>query len=253
MRASWLLVSTLVVPLSTGCGSPSAEDEREGVEPAHWTYAESATWDELDPDYAACGSGTHQSPVDLAGAKTRALPDIAFNYRPSNVQAIDTGHAVQVDYEPGNSIELNGETYDLLQFHIHEPAEHLINGHAAAAEIHLVHANAAGELAVVGVLIEEGAPSDVIGALLDDLPEDEGDTGTVSSIDAEDLLPSTRTTYRYTGSLTTPPCSEGVTWLVMTAPVTWSAEQLEAVAEVHDGNNRPVQALNGRREVIDES
>lgn len=253
MGVSWLLASVLILPLSAGCESEGPGAEPEPVEPAHWTYAESATWGELDPDYAACGSGRHQSPVDLTDATSRDLPDIAFDYQPSDVQAVNNGHAIQVDYAPGSSIEVKGETYDLLQFHIHTPSEHTINGRTAAAELHLVHLSADGDLAVVGVLIDEGAAGDAIGPILDDLPEEDGDTGPVSSIDAEELLPAGRTTYRYPGSLTTPPCSEGVTWLVMTDPVTWSAEQLEAITDVHEGNNRPVQALNGRAEVIDAS
>lgn len=248
--------------LLAGCGGDTggatpAETADSHAEAPHWGYTGESgptAWADLAPDYAVCGTGTEQSPIDLVDADSSDLTDVAFDYVAAPVRMIDNGHTIQVDVEPGSSIEVDGESYELLQFHLHAPSEHLVDGRPADAELHLVHANADGELAVVGVLITTGSASEAIAPVLDRLPLEPGvETLLDTAVDPAGLLPETRTTYRYDGSLTTPPCTEGVRWFVMTEPVTWSAEQLASFTAVHDGNARPVQEPDGRTAVVDVS
>ncbi len=163
----------------------------------------------------------------------------------------NTGHTLQAGYGSGSTIGVDGTRYDLIQFHFHTPSEHTIDGEHAAAELHLVHQDD-GNLAVVGVLVEEGAASEAVAPVLEDPPDAEGEQREPETpVDAAGLLPEGHATFRYDGSLTTPPCSEGVRWMVMTEPVTWSAEQLTAFTDLYDGSNRPTQPLHDRVELLD--
>ena len=164
----------------------------------------------------------------------------------------NTGHTIQANYGTGSAIGIDGTWYDLLQFHFHTPSEHTIDGEQAAAELHLVHQDDDGNLAVVGVLVTEGEANAAVAPVLEDAPDHEGQQREpATEVDADGLLPESHLTFRYDGSLTTPPCSEGVRWMVMTEPVTWSAEQLAAFTDLYDGSNRPVQPLNERVELVD--
>jgi len=220
-------------------------------EPPHWEYEGELgpeAWGKINPRYALCGEGRAQSPIDLTGAATLDLSDIVFNYAPSALTIFNNGHTVQANYNAGSSITYNENRYDLVQLHFHNPSEHSINGQRAAMELHLVHRDANGALAVVGVLLIEGETDNAAFApLFENLPAEEGEPTTLAqTIDALALLPATRTFYTYMGSLTTPPCTQGVRWLVLTEPVRLSAAQLEAFAELFPLNARPVQALNAR-------
>jgi carbonic anhydrase len=167
---------------------------------------------------------------------------------------LNNGHTVQVNYDTGSYIELNGDRYDLVQFHFHAPSEHSINGRLAEAELHLVHKSAAGNLAVVGILIEAGAENPAFRSTWDNLPAEKGQVQQLSvEVDATGMLPANQETYRYTGSLTTPPCTEGVKWFVMTEAIKMSDTQLAAFTKIFEGNNRPVQPLNGRTLIEDSS
>ncbi|MDD2920727.1 MAG: carbonic anhydrase family protein [Anaerolineales bacterium] len=223
--------------------------------PAHWTYEGEegpAHWGEIDPAYATCGAGKSQSPIDISAPAEKDIQNIAFHYQPSEVNILNNGHTVQVNYDSGSYIELDGIRYDVAQFHYHAPSEHAVDGKLFAAELHIVHKSADGKLAVVGLLLQEGAENAAFAPFINNLPAQKADvTDAGAKINAADLLPATQTTFRYTGSLTTPPCSEGVSWLVMTAPVELSAAQLGALEILFEGNNRPVQALNGRQLVED--
>jgi carbonic anhydrase len=142
---------------------------------------------------------------------------------------------------------LDGIRYHVVQFHYHAPSEHEINGKRMAAEIHLVHKSADGKLAVIGLLLEEGAENAALSPFINNLPPEKSDVKDVNQqINAADLLPDIQTTFRYSGSLTTPPCTEGVSWLVMTTPIELSSEQLSKIENVSGTNNRPVQPLNDR-------
>ncbi len=248
----------LALPAFTGCSSQTgAAPEAAAVahDAAHWSYAAESGpshWGELDEAYALCGSGSCQSPIDIVGAEAVDLPNIAFAYAPSHVNIVDNGHTVQVDYDPGSSIEVDGVRYELLQFHFHAPSEHQIGGVHADAEMHLVHEAANGALAVVALMIESGRDHVAFRTVWQNLPETAGPAKkTAAMVDAALMLPPVQTTYRYGGSLTTPPCSESVSWNIMTTPIEMSASQLAAFQRTHAGNNRPVQPLNARAIVVD--
>lgn len=249
MKNKFYLLSGLVmiVLLTGACG---AQTEETHTEPPHWTYEGEEGpdhWDELDPTYALCGSGTHQSPIDVASAQEQDLANIVFHYQPSQENILNNGHTVQVNYDAGSYIELDDVRYDVLQFHYHAPGEHTVNGELFPAELHIVHKNADGNLAVVGILLKEGAENGAYKPFLDHLPAEKTDAKDAGvKIDATALLPAVQTTYRYSGSLTTPPCSEGVSWLLMTTPVELSEAQLSKLEGLFEENNRPIQPLNDR-------
>jgi len=221
----------------------------------HWGYQGELGpdhWGSLDPAFAVCTGGREQSPIDLRGAAREALSEIVFEYAPSPISIQNNGHTIQVDYQAGSGIVLDGTRYGLTQFHFHHRSEHTVDGADFPLELHLVHEDAAGALAVVGVFLEEGAANEALAPVWRHLPAEAGPAALVAgTLDAAALLPERRTTWRYSGSLTTPPCSEGVSWLMMTEPVTASREQIEAFRALFPVNNRPVQPLNGRRLVTD--
>ena len=173
---------------------------------------------------------------------------IQFNYQPINLTVKNNGHTIQVDYPPGSAIVLDGKKYELLQFHFHTPSEHTVDRIALAMEMHLVHQNSEGNLAVVGVLVKEGEENYFLQQIWEHLPESKGEKEVKGvKINAENLLPSNRDYYSYSGSLTTPPCSEGVSWNVLKMPIEASAEQIEHFMEIYQMNARPVQPLNRRK------
>ncbi|HKH84144.1 MAG TPA: carbonic anhydrase family protein [Gemmatimonadales bacterium] len=222
---------------------------------AHWTYQGEtgpAHWGSLDPAFSRCTTGHAQSPLDIRTATSGALPSLAIRYQETRITVLNNGHTIQVNYDPGSTIMVDGITYELIQFHFHTPSEHTISGKPAAAELHLVHRSADGVLAVIGVLVQRGPESAALAPLWKSLPAVEGPAHLVNGrINALDLLPARRTTYRYDGSLTTPPCSEGVKWLVMTSPTTISDQQLASLTEIIHTDSRPVQSLHGRRVTSD--
>lgn len=216
---------------------------------AHWSYEGEegpSSWGELDTAYEACVNGTSQSPIDLTGAATEDLANITFHYQPTKLHLENNGHTIQVNYDAGSYIVVDEIRYDLKQFHFHSPSENAINGNSFPLEMHLVHKNTAGQLAVVAIFLDEGANNPALQSVWDHLSNKIGSQEIDAQVDANDFLPSVQTTYRYSGSLTTPPCTEGVSWLVMTSPATISSEQIEAFQNLYEGNNRPVQLLNGR-------
>jgi carbonic anhydrase len=216
----------------------------------HWNY-DGATapefWGQLDPAYAACSVGKCQSPVDITGVTPQSLPAIEFHYQPTRLRVINNGHTIQINYDAGSYIDMDGARYDLLQFHFHTPSEHTFGGKFADLELHLVHKSQDGKLAVVGVVFYAGTENSALQTIWNVMPSIEGPEQRVSLMyNAIDLLPAVHTTYRYSGSLTTPPCSEGVFWAVMTTPLTMSRAQVNAFEAIFAHNNRPVQPLNGR-------
>ncbi len=224
-------------------------------EAPHWTYEGEEGpqhWGEIDPSYAVCGTGENQSPIDISKPIEKDLANISFHYQPSEVNILNNGHTAQVNYDTGSYIELDGSRYDVVQFHYHAPSEHHIDGQAFAAEIHIVHKNAEGKLAVIGILLQQGTENAAFDPFINNLPAEKTDAKDAGNkVNAADFLPAEQTTFRYSGSLTTPPCSEGVSWLVMTSPVEVSAAQLEKLLTVFEGNNRPLQALNERTPLED--
>ncbi|MFM4953848.1 carbonic anhydrase [Aeromonas dhakensis] len=216
----------------------------------HWEYsgeAGPAKWASLTPEYGQC-AGSNQSPVNLSGLVKAELAPLQFHYLAGGRSVTNNGHTVQVDYAPGSSLELDGMHFKLTQFHFHAPSENLIEGHSYPLEGHLVHVNDQGELAVVAVMFEPGKANGALSQVWQSLPAKAGEQRQLKEpVSAEQLLPAKRDYYRFSGSLTTPPCSEGVRWLVMKQPVQVSQAQIDAFkAVMHHPNNRPVQPLYGR-------
>ena len=206
-----------------------------------------AHWDSLDQTFSACGDGTAQSPIDLAGGTGGDFAAIEFDYGAHRASVVNTGHTIQVNVDPGSGITLDGTRYELLQFHFHHGSEHTVGGVQFSMELHLVHRSDRGALAVVGVLLGEGAANEALAPIWARIPSHAGSAEALpDAVDVAALLPQPRTAWRYRGSLTTPPCTEGVAWIVMSEPVTLSAAQIRAFGALYARNYRPVQPL-GRR------
>jgi carbonic anhydrase len=225
----------------------------------HWDYEEHgpAEWGKLSPDFAACGAGKSQSPIDIANVKTLKAPEINTQYRPASLRIVhtahtadvaNTGHTIQVNYTQGDTLTVGADAYVLVQYHFHSPSEHTIHGKHFPMEMHMVHQSADKKLAVLSVLIEEGNDNKAFEPVWANLPKEKGHEAHLEDIkvDVNQLLPKSKASYRYDGSLTTPPCSEGVKWIVMKEPVELSADQIKAFQNILRGNNRPVQPLHGR-------
>jgi len=217
----------------------------------------------LSPSYALCGTGREQSPVDLAGAKVNDKATHSTDYEAADlriirqehvVDVIDNGHTIQVNYDAGSTLQLGEEKYRLVQYHFHAPSEHTVDERHFPMEMHLVHRSAAGRLAVIGVLIEEGAHNPAFDPIWSNLPADTGEEVHLEhvQVDIDELLPESRRSYLYSGSLTTPPCSEGVRWIVGVQPIELSREQIGAFTEIFPANNRPPQPRGERTLVIDQ-
>jgi carbonic anhydrase len=247
-----VILSLVLVNLLLTFNVIQSQDSTETPEPPpHWTYEGEEGpehWGDLSEDFALCSTGRAQSPIDISGSQSVNLADIAFNYQPSALNIFNNGHTIQVAYDEGSSITYNETQYQLLQFHLHHPSEHTFNGESFAMEIHFVHRSADGDLAVVGVLLRESdVANEAYATIFDNMP---GEAGTPEpselTIDPNALLPTEHVYYTYSGSLTTPPCSQGVRWLVLQTPVDISLEQAEAFAALFELNARPIQPLNTR-------
>ncbi|WP_232467735.1 carbonic anhydrase [Bordetella genomosp. 9] len=194
-----------------------------------------------------CKLGKEQSPIDIRDVVDADLPAIAFDYRQSVANVINNGHTIQVDLADGGTIALQDGKYKLLQFHFHTPSEERIDGKAYPLVAHLVHRSDAGRLAVVGVLFEVGEHSPLLEKVFSTMSARVGTAIKIpGGIQANALLPAERSYYAFAGSLTTPPCTEGVQWRILKQPMQISAEQLQAFQQLYPMNARPVQPLNGR-------
>ncbi|MDX2254973.1 MAG: carbonic anhydrase [Pseudanabaenaceae cyanobacterium bins.39] len=221
--------------------------------PVHWGYGGSENptqWGQLSKDFALCELGKSQSPINITNASVVAgIPSkIKFNYLPSNLEIVNNGHTIQVNYDKGSSVVIDNEKYELVQFHFHTPSEHNINGKAYAMELHLVHRSlSSGKLAVVGVMIKNGESNPLIASIWENIPPTQT-TKRVRDrqINAAELLPEKKSYYSYNGSLTTPPCSEGVSWNVLTEPVTFSESQIDEFQKIYQVDARPIQPNNSR-------
>lgn len=204
-------------------------------------------WGGLTSEFQTCSSGTVQSPIDIQSATIADLPALQFDYPAGALMIENTGYAGKVKAPEGGTLTVGDDEYSLLQFHFHAPSEEKIAGRQYAADMHLVHANVAGELAVVGVLFEEGEANPVFESLLSALPAEAGSaTDEDYSLEPASLLPGDSDYFTYQGSLTTPPCSEGVRWIVMTEALTLSKEQVAAYIELFGETARPIQGTNER-------
>ena len=224
--------------------------------PAHeWSYSGSegpAHWGELTPEFAACKTGHRQSPVNIVRAQSADLPAVQFEYKPSALHIINNGHTIEINYAPGSFIRVGDKRYELKQFHFHHPSEETIKGKRFPMELHLVHSDADGNLAVVSVLLEEGSANPLVDTLWGLAPKTAGPEKDDHSlqINVADLLPAHRSYFTFAGSLTTPPCSEGVNWFVLKTPVTISKKQVATFAAIYPYDERPTQSLNGRTVLV---
>lgn len=242
-------------------------------EATHWGYSDHIgpeNWAALSADNFAC-SGKNQSPINLTGFIQADLEPIKFDYLQGATEVVNNGHTIQLNYQKGSHIKVDGQSFGLLQVHFHAPSENHINGQSYPLEAHFVHANEAGELAVIAVMYEQGIPNQGLKIELDKtqgktirataspektlkqiwsvMPTESGEKHALAEmINLATILPKNKDHYRFNGSLTTPPCSEGVRWLVMKNAVTVSKQQIESFSNVLDEpNNRPVQAINSRQ------
>ncbi len=263
---NWLFVCFAVL---SACGQheevePEADaSDGEALHEVHWGYGGEIgpeQWADLRPEFTLCGEGTEQSPIDLVGARAvegtalvRKIGEevLTLEQRAQVLDLMDNGHTIQVTSDAAVAIDLDDEHYDLVQYHFHAPSEHTIGGVHAPLEVHSVHKSAAGKLAVLGVLVEEGERNPGWDPLLVALPSGPGDARHLEvpdiAIDKIQLEPESY--YRYRGSLTTPPCSESVEWIVAAEKHQISPEQMAALTSHLRDNNRPVQAL-GNREIL---
>lgn len=219
--------------------------------PPHWEYQGKdgpKNWGKLDPAYSNCSTGHTQSPINITGAKKSDLPALVFDYKAVPLNIINNGHTIQVNYGPGSSLTVGGKTYTLQQFHFHHPSEEHVNGHGFDMVAHLVHSDGEGHFAVVAVLLQRGNASAFIDAVWKNIPNEQEKTVDVPSVklNVKDLLPANHGYYTFAGSLTTPPCSEGVTWFVFKTPASLSASQLAEFAKLYPRDSRPIQPINGR-------
>ncbi|MCC6073409.1 carbonic anhydrase [Massilia sp. GCM10020059] len=221
----------------------------------HWAYDGEfgpANWSKINAKWSQCGQGGRQSPIDIRDGMKVDLEKLAFDYKPSSFSVIDNGHTVQVNVAGGNYLTVQNRSYELVQFHFHRPSEERINGKSFEMVVHLVHRDVEGRLAVLAVLLERGAGHNMIQTVWNNLPLEKHDTVQPSVVlDIAEMLPERRDYYTYMGSLTTPPCTEGVLWLVMKQPMQASPQQMAIFSRLYPFNARPVQAHSGR--VIKES
>jgi carbonic anhydrase len=243
-----------------GCACCLAAREVLAAEPSHpagaaahaphWSYAGDtgpAHWGELQPDFKVCQLGLEQTPIDLADGIGGQPAAVAFAYRPLPLRIVNNGHTIQVNADAGSACVIGGVRYELLQFHLHHPSEHLLSGKPFDLECHFVHRSSEGALAVVGVFIRPGTRNAALAPLFDAMPGKEGpEIRAAGAIDPAALLPRSGGWFRYMGSLTTPPCSEGLTWTVFKEPIEASAGQIARFAGLFPGNARPLQRRNRR-------
>jgi len=240
---------------SHGDSHKSTTESKETEHPAskhaiHWGYTGEGSpdnWSTLKPEYQVCANGKNQSPIDIQKAvKSKTLKDIQFNYKDTNLGVLNNGHTIQVNYAPGSFAVIGGKKYNLLQFHFHSPSEHTLSGKPYPLEMHLVHKGADG-LAVVGVFFKDGKENPFLKDIWANMPSEHNKPKATSvKINALKALPAKKGYFHYSGSLTTPPCSEGVNWNVLSTPVEASGSQVKSFLDLIKANARPVQPLNGR-------
>jgi carbonic anhydrase len=223
----------------------------QGALAQHWSYeGESAptNWAKLDPKFVMCGIGKNQSPIDLAQFTEADLKPLKLNYKAAASEILNNGHTVQVNYAPGSTLAVDGREFELKQFHFHAPSENTLNGKHFPLEGHLVHTDKDGNLAVVAVMFADGKANPLLTKLWEQMPAKKDDKHALpAGTSVAGLLPASRDHFSFNGSLTTPPCSEGVRWLVMKQPATASKAQIERLTQTLGiKNNRPIQPTNAR-------
>jgi carbonic anhydrase len=262
MGPSRLGVAVIAVLGVAACsGSSEDQSDLDYQRTVHWSYEGEdgpQHWGNLSPDYAPCKEGKEQSPVDLGSAVEISGTPLERSYQPARLSMshqqhaadlLDNGHTIQIDWAKGSTVTLDRVEFELVQLHFHAPSEHTVDGRHYPLEIHYVHASPDGKLAVVGLFVEEGQHDPLMDPVIENLPSRPGETRHVEGVvySVSEMFPGRDHYYEYMGSLTTPPCSEGVRWVILAEPIEASADQISAVASRIAENNRPVQSLGSRQ------
>jgi len=258
---SYSAIALTALLLTTGCSKLTSahHSESEGHHAKHWGYTADvgpSHWSELNEKFNMCSEGKQQSPINVVATSDIELPTLNLAYTTGSKSIIDNGHTVQVNITDGSVLKIDGADYKLKQFHFHTPSENNINGKEFPLEAHFVHATDDGKLAVVAVMFKEGAENKTLAKIWKKLPTLKANEGKeekcgLTSDEVKSLMPTNKDYYKFTGSLTTPPCSEQVKWHVYKTPLTVSKEQASAFTALFGHpNNRPIQASNNR--VIEE-
>jgi len=235
-----------------GCGTGGDYHAgKDGHHATHWSYEDEGgpeSWGSLKDEYKTCSTGQSQSPINITGEKDMGLKPIEFYYgKSTDSKVVNNGHTIQVNYAPGSYAVISGKKYDLLQFHFHSPSEHQVHGKHADLVVHLVHKSPDdGQLAVVGVLFDKDGENEFLKPIWRSMPAVKGDSTVAGTIDVNTVLPTDKGYFNYSGSLTTPPCSEGVNWNVLTTNVSVSDAQVAAFTSIFANSVRPIQPLNDR-------
>jgi len=220
---------------------------------AAWAYSGAngpAKWGKLSKENAVCGTGQLQSPIDIPDANVRKgdIPPLLFNYKPTPIRIVDTGTTIQVNYPPGSFLTVSGKRFELVSIDFHKPSESKVSGKGHDMSAHLVHKGEGGKQAIIVVFLDQGNENEVVKTLWKNLPAAKGKEVVVdgTQINALGLLPKTKDYYQYEGSLSTPPCTENVTWIVLKTPTTLSGESIARFGRLYTGNVRPIQPRNDR-------
>jgi carbonic anhydrase len=251
--------------------APSTQEQQPiastSARPVHWGYEGEdgpTNWASLSPVYALCGNGQQQSPINIVKSDAKGGALWRLDYKTTSLRIahnehmediIDNGHTIQVTVDEGSTFTFNDKVYALKQFHFHTPSEHTIDGQHAPMEMHMVHQSDDNSLAVVGILFQEGKEINKnFEKIIANLPAAKGESKHITDVNLELQvhLPADNYAYHYTGSLTTPPCSENVQWLVLRDPVYLTADQIHAFSSRIGPNNRPTQSLNDRQVKVDD-
>jgi carbonic anhydrase len=243
--------TVFAVSVVRGAGLLAQEHAGQAHEGEHWSYngkTGPTHWGDLNSEFAACKTGHHQSPINISKTEKADLPALQFDYKTVPLHIIDNGHTVMINYAPGSSMTVGGKRYDLKQFHFHRPSEELIHGKKYAMAAHLVHQADDGTTAVVTILFRQGGNNPLIEELWHDLPKEKGHEEIMENVqvNVSSLLPAERGYYTFPGSLTTPPCTENVTWYVLKEPVTLSAGEIKEFSKLYRDDARPAQPLYDR-------
>lgn len=214
-----------------------------------WDYSEKygpENWHKLSSKFKLCDKGKSQSPINVVGGVDIVLPELLFSYKSSGYEVLNNSHTIQVNMKPGSMLELDEDKYQLIQMHFHTNAEHRLSGRTYPMELHLVHINEKNEFAMVAVLFNQARAHPFVQEIIEAAPRKVGTNPLVNAINGLDFIPPSKAYYTYSGSFTTPPCAEGVRWIVLTTPLTASRKQIKFLRSLMGKNNRPIQPINGR-------
>jgi len=243
------IVSVLLLLTNTVAASDSTNTTSNSS--SHWGYGKNNGpdhWSSMNPDYSLCSKGKNQSPVNISGFIKAPHKKLNTDYQTKVNEIVNNGHTIQINMKSGSKIKIDNSNFELKQFHFHSPSENTINGKSYPLEGHFVHADTNGDLVVLSVMFEKGDSNIVLEKLWSHMPEQSGaHENLTDNITASNLMPKNMDYYQFNGSLTTPPCSEGVRWYVLKNPIKVSQQQVDKFHHtMHHANNRPVQSINAR-------